>query len=57
MVPKGDPGKIVEAIQYFQQDIDNFNRMRLAARQNSLNFTMEKMASSYAGLYMKIFNQ
>jgi glycosyltransferase involved in cell wall biosynthesis len=57
MIPKNDPEKIVEAIQYFQHDLENFNRMRLAARQNSLNFTIEKMASNYTDLYMRIFSQ
>jgi glycosyltransferase involved in cell wall biosynthesis len=57
MVPKDNPEKIVEAIQFFQQDIERFNQMRLAARQNSLNFTMDKMASDYADLYLKIFNR
>lgn len=55
MIPKDSPDSIVEAIRFFREDIGRFNQMRIAARENSMNFTMDKMAQNYADLYIKIF--
>ncbi len=57
MVPKNSPEKIVEAIQFFQNDINSFNQMRLAARENSLKFNIDKMAKNYVNLYLGLLEQ
>lgn len=57
MVSQNNAEEIVEAIKYFQDDIPRFNQMRLAARQNSLRFTMDKMAKDYVNLYVKLIER
>lgn len=55
MISKNNPDEILRAVEYFQDDIERFNRMCINARQNALNFTIEKMAKNYCDLYMRIF--
>jgi glycosyltransferase involved in cell wall biosynthesis len=57
MILKNNPEAIVKAIKFFQGDIDRFNQMRLNARQNSLNFTMDSMAENYCNLYLELFEK
>ncbi|MCK4463110.1 MAG: glycosyltransferase, partial [Candidatus Omnitrophica bacterium] len=57
MVSKNRPLEIVDAIKYLQSDLDRFNKMCLDARENSLNFTMDKMAKNYSDLYLGLFEK
>ena len=56
MIEKNNPDAIINAIKYFQEDRSRFNQMRLDARTNSLNFSINKMAEKYCELYLKVFN-
>jgi len=56
MIEKNNPDAIINAIKYFQEDRSRFNQMRLDARTNSLNFSIDKMAKEYCDLYLKVFN-
>lgn len=56
MVPAGDPEAIVQAIRRLQDHRAEYQRMRLAARENyETHFTLERMAREYFALYRSIF--
>jgi glycosyltransferase involved in cell wall biosynthesis len=55
MVRKNSSEDIIKAIKFFQEDIERFNQMRMNARQNAFNFSMDKMAESYCDLYSELF--
>ena len=57
MINKNSPEEIIKAVEYFQSDVSRFNEMRLSARWNALNFTIDKMAKDYCKLYMGLFEK
>lgn len=55
MISKNSSEGIVNAIKVFQENRYCFNQMRIAARVNSLKFSIDKMAEKYSELYLKVF--
>jgi glycosyltransferase involved in cell wall biosynthesis len=55
MVPKNDSKRIADAILVLQNNPGLYNNMRMAARENSLNFSIEIMAQKQLNLYLKLF--
>ena len=55
-IHKDDPLAIIEAIRFLQVDPERYYTMRLAARKNAMNFTLERMAEDYVKLYTELFN-
>ncbi|MFH0764090.1 MAG: glycosyltransferase family 4 protein [Candidatus Omnitrophota bacterium] len=57
MVSKNSSEGIVKAIQALQNDVEMFEEMRLDARKNAENFTLDKMAENYCNLYLELFDK